>query len=148
MRARNHQEGVMLIEALVGILIFSIGILALIGMQGVAVKNTNDARYRSEASFLATQIVGTMWSDVANLGRYDKDFAGTFANRDNWVTTVEARLPGVSVATSTRLPEIEVGPDVGLALAANEVRVTIHWLQPGETQARKLEFLNRINGAT
>lgn len=148
MRARKNEEGVMLIEALVGILIFSIGILALIGMQGVAIKNTNDARYRSEASFLATQIVGTMWSDVANLGRYDKDFAGTFTNRDNWVTTVEARMPGVNVTTSTLLPEIEVGPDAGLGLAANEVRVTIRWLQPGETQTRRLEFLNRINGAT
>jgi type IV pilus assembly protein PilV len=148
MRAPKQEAGVMLIEALIGILIFSIGILALIGMQGVAMKNTNDARFRSEASFLATQIVGTMWADVANLGRYDKDFAGTFANRDNWVTLVESRMPGVSIATTTRLPTIEVGPDVGLGLATNEVRITIHWLQPGETEARRVEILNRINGAT
>lgn len=148
MRMRGQQEGVMLIEALIGILIFSIGILALIGMQAVAMKNTNDARYRSEASFLATQIVGVMWSDVNNLSRYDKDFAGTFANRDNWVTTVESRLPGISVADDVLVPVIEVGPDAGLGLAANEVRVTIQWLQPGETQSRRVEILNRINGAT
>lgn len=147
MQARKTQEGVMLIEALIGILIFSIGILALIGMQAVAMKNTNDARYRSEASFLAAQIVGTMWADVSNLGRYDKDFAGPFANRDNWVTTVESRLPGISVATNTLVPVVEVGPDAGLGLATNEVRVTIQWLQPGETQSRRLEIINRINGA-
>jgi type IV pilus assembly protein PilV len=147
MRMRAKQEGVMLIEALIGILIFSIGILALIGMQAVAMKNTNDARFRSEASFLATQIVGTMWADVNNLARYDKDFAGTYANRDNWVATVEARLPGINVATNTLVPVVEVGPDAGLGLADNEVRVIIQWLQPGETQSRRLEMLNRINGA-
>jgi len=43
MRAHKNQAGVMLIEALIGILIFSIGILALLGMQGAAIKNTTDA---------------------------------------------------------------------------------------------------------
>jgi len=32
MRTLRHQAGVLLIEALIGILIFSIGILALLGM--------------------------------------------------------------------------------------------------------------------
>jgi type IV pilus assembly protein PilV len=147
MRAPQSQAGVILIEALIGMLIFSIGILALIGMQSVAIKNTTDARYRSEAAFLATQIIGTMWADVANLSRYDKDSGAAYASRDGWVTTVAARLPGIDVGASTLVPTIEVGPDVGLSLAANEVRVTVRWLQPGETQSRKFEMLNRINGA-
>ena len=54
----------MLIEALIGILIFSIGILALIGMQAAAIRNTADARYRSEASFLANR------SDRPHVDRY------------------------------------------------------------------------------
>jgi type IV pilus assembly protein PilV len=148
MRAPKSQAGVMLIEALIGILIFSIGILALIGMQGVAIKNTTDARYRSEASFLATQIVGQMWVDIANLGRYDKDFAGTYAPRDNWVTSVAATLPGINVGTSTLVPTIEVGPDAGFGLAANEVRVQVQWQQPGEAATRQVIILNRINGGT
>jgi type IV pilus assembly protein PilV len=148
MRTANSQAGVMLIEALIGILIFSIGILALIGMQGAAIKNTNDARYRSEAALLATQIIGHMWVDIGNLGKYDKDFGSAFAPRDSWVTKVAAALPGIELATNTRVPRIEVGPDAGLGLDANEVRVTIQWLQPGESQARRVEILNRINGPT
>ena len=55
MRLARTQAGVMLIEALIGILIFSIGILALIGMQGAAIRNTTDARYRSGIdSYLST----------------------------------------------------------------------------------------------
>jgi type IV pilus assembly protein PilV len=144
----KSQGGVMLIEALIGILIFSIGILALIGMQGAAIKNTTDARYRSEATFLATQIIGNMWVDMANLPKYDKDFGAAYAPRDNWVTNVAAALPGVDIANNTRVPTIEVGPDVGLGLADNEVRVLIQWLQPGESDVRRVQLLNRINGAT
>lgn len=140
------QSGVMLIEALIGILIFSIGILALIGMQGAAIKNTNDARYRSEAAFLATQVIGQMWVDIANLPNYDTD-GGAFAARDNWRNTVAARLPGITVG-GARSPTIQVGPDAALGLAAREVRVQVQWQQPGETQTRQVTVLNRINGAT
>lgn len=132
----------MLIEALVGILIFSIGILAMIGMQGVAMKNTTDARYRSEAAFLATQIIGQMWVDRTNLGLYA---AAGYAPRDNWVSNVAATLPGINVAGNVLAPTIAV--DTTGAPPRNEVTVTIRWLQPGETQSRKFEMLNRINGA-
>ena len=136
MRAPKSQSGVMLIEALIGILIFSIGILALIGMQATAMRNTTDARYRSEAAFLATQIIGQMWVDRANLASYAN--AG-YPPRDKWVSQVGATLPGIP--TDAPAPSITVG-------ANNEVTVTIQWRQPGETQTRRLEFVNRINGAT
>ncbi len=136
--AARSQRGVMLIEALVGILIFSVGILALIGMQGVAIKNTTDARYRSEAAFLASEIIGRMWIDIADLPKYDKDFASAFAPRDDWETKVSATLPGVVLAGATR-PTIEHDP------ATNEVVVLIQWQQPGETAIRRLQMVNRIN---
>jgi type IV pilus assembly protein PilV len=138
MRTVKSQAGVMLIEALIGILIFSIGILAMIGMQGAAIRNTTDARYRSEASFLANQIIGQMWVDRANLGSYA---ASGYGPRDNWVNNVAATLPGIDVPGNVRVPIIAVGAD-------NEVTVTIQWLQPGETQVRNLMVINRINGAT
>ena len=138
MRIARSQAGVMLIEALIGILIFSIGILALIGMQGAAIRNTTDARYRSEAAFLANQVIGQMWLDRANLSSYT--VAG-YAPRDNWVNTVASALPGIDVAANLRVPTITVG-------AGNEVTVIIRWLQPGETQVRNLQFINHINGAT
>lgn len=58
----GRQRGVMLIEALIAILIFSIGVLGIIGLQGSAVKVSTDARYRSEAALLANEIIGQMWS--------------------------------------------------------------------------------------
>jgi type IV pilus assembly protein PilV len=145
MRTNQKQAGVMLIEALIGILIFSIGILALLGMQGTAIKNTTDARYRSEASYLATQIVGQMWvDDNDKLDRYNTANAAAYAPRDNWVNNVVATLPGVKVG-GPLAPNITVGPDIATGLADREVRVQVQWLQPGETQARQLVILNRIH---
>jgi type IV pilus assembly protein PilV len=134
---RKSEQGVMLIEALLGILIFSIGILALLGMQALAIKNTTDARYRSEASFLINQITSQMWVDTTNIALYAN--AG-YAPRDNWVTTVAATLPGVDVANGINVPTIAIA-------AGNQVTVTVNWLQPGETQVRKLDLIYTINCA-
>lgn len=140
MRIAKSQAGVVLIEALLGILIFSIGILALIGMQATAIRNTADARYRSEASFLATEVIGRMWVEIANLGSFDKDYPNAFAPRDAWATKVSVTLPGVDLAGATR-PTIEVDGVTG------EVTVSILWQQPGETVTRRLQMVNRIKGA-
>ena len=141
MRLARSQTGVMLLEALIGILIFSIGILALIGMQGAAIRNTTDARYRSEASFLANQIIGQMWVDRANLASYTT--AG-YVPRDTWVTNVAATLPGVT-AGGLRSPSIQVGPDGAFGLVDREVRVQVQWLQPGETETHQVIILNRLH---
>ncbi len=138
MRPAKSQQGVMLIEALIGILIFSIGILALLGMQGLAIKTTTDTRYRSEAAFLISQITSQMWVDTANVALYT---ASGYAPRDNWVNTVAATLPGIDVANNIRVPTIT-------AAAGNEFTVTVQWLQPGESQTRNLQMVYRINCAT
>jgi type IV pilus assembly protein PilV len=143
MRTNRHQAGVMLIEALIGILIFSIGILALLGMQGAALKNTTDAKYRSEAALLASQIVGQMWVDIKQLDSY-KTTGGpaVYPARDNWVNAVATTLPGAIA------PQIQVGPDPVLGLADREVRVTVQWRQPGDVQTdvvRQFVILNRIH---
>ena len=61
LRGLRHQAGSMLLEAFIAILIFSMGILAIVGMQASAVKSSADAKYRSEASLLANELIGQMW---------------------------------------------------------------------------------------
>ncbi|HLD10157.1 MAG TPA: prepilin-type cleavage/methylation domain-containing protein, partial [Methylophilaceae bacterium] len=59
------QQGVVILESLIAILIFSMGILALVGLQAAMIKSTSDSKYRAEASFIAQQRLGTMWVDSA-----------------------------------------------------------------------------------
>lgn len=143
-----RQDGVVLIEALLGILIFSIGILALIGMQSIAVKNTTDARYRTEAAYLANSILSQIRLDMGNVVFYDDSNAGTYAPRTAWRNQVEALLPGINIATAQRVPEIDIVPGptyVGDTDPPSRVTVTIHWLQPGETQDRKFEIVGFVS---
>ena len=59
------QRGSMLLEALISILIFSIGILSIVGLQASSINMSSDAQYRSEASLLANQYVSSIWATVA-----------------------------------------------------------------------------------
>jgi type IV pilus assembly protein PilV len=144
MRTVQSQAGVMLLEALIGILIFSIGILALLGMQGSAMKNTADARYRSEAAYFASQIVGLMWvNDKKTLSNWDTrptKGPGLFPPRDKWMDDVAKKMPGGLP------PTILVGPDPLEGIAQYEVRVTVRWQHPGEDKetTRQVVIVTRI----
>jgi type IV pilus assembly protein PilV len=56
MASRRGQGGFFLIEAMVAILIFALGILGLVAMGGTAVSSQSDAQYRTDASSLADAI--------------------------------------------------------------------------------------------
>ncbi len=144
----RKQAGVVLIEALLGILIFSIGILALIGMQSVAVKNTTDARYRTEAAYLGNGILGQIRLDMANVNQYADSNVATYAPRSTWRSQVEALLPGVNIASTQRVPSIVLaaGPTyAGDTDAPSQVTVTLTWMQPGETQERRFQIVGFVS---
>lgn len=56
------QAGFTLLEALVSIVIFSVGILGLVGLQARAMQYSVDADDRNRAALLANELVATMWS--------------------------------------------------------------------------------------
>jgi type IV pilus assembly protein PilV len=133
----------MLLEALLGILIFSLGILALVGMQATAVQFTTDARDRTEASNLASDIVGELWLDRANLANYVYDGSGTPpAALANWVTRVENSMPGAV----NNHPTVTVGASGTLpAAVGTEVEVVVFWQNPSDTNLHRFAMMAYIN---
>ena len=63
LRLRSRQSGAYLLEALVGILIFALGVLGIVGLQAASLRTSSDSSVRAEAVFAASQIIGQMWSD-------------------------------------------------------------------------------------
>jgi type IV pilus assembly protein PilV len=57
---KRKQQGVMLIEALIAILIFSLGILGMVAMGSVAIAAQSDSQYRTDAANYANEIVAAM----------------------------------------------------------------------------------------
>ena len=139
----KRQTGVALLEALIGILIFSIGILALMGLQAQSIRNTVEAKYRNEAAYFANQLIGQMWVDRANLPAYDTT-SGTNANMVNWRAQVAQNLPGITVG-GTNSPTVVV---TGTAATGGQVAVTIFWKMPGADSAtRQLSVVAQINNS-
>ena len=58
---RPAQRGFALLEALVAVLLFSLGLLGLIGLQTRAITTSIDANDRNRAAMLANEIASTMW---------------------------------------------------------------------------------------
>lgn len=83
----------MLIEVLVSILIFSFGVLALVGLQGSMTRAQTEAELRAEASFLASEALGLMWGDINNLSSFSDANCNTHDPCITWQQKVTARLP-------------------------------------------------------
>ena len=125
----------MLLEALVGLLIFSIGILALVAMQAESIRNTTEAKYRNDAAYLANQIIGRIWADRGNLAAYSHRPGGTpcsptgtaSANPavESWLFDVINTLYPPGTVTAAVKAQIIVG-------AGNLITVGICW-QTGTT---------------
>jgi len=136
-QARGRERGVMLIEALIAILIFSIGILAVVGMQSVAIKNVTESKYRSEAAFLANELTSQMWTDAANLNSANYNYPGSsYAKLVAWVAKVDATLPGTAVARPrvTVTPPPPVVPPAVAPIGAT-VQIELFWQLPEEASA-------------
>jgi type IV pilus assembly protein PilV len=128
---RAKQKGVMLLEVLIAILIFSFGILSIVGLQAVSIKGASEAKYRSDASFLANELIGQMWMDRANI-------TTSYAASTDWKNRVAATLPGGSGTVV-----VAVDPNVSPQLRAT---VTVQWTLPGDTQ-HTFVSVAQINGA-
>lgn len=129
--ALDKQAGIMLLEGLIAILVFSLGILALVGMQGVAVKQVTDAKYRSDASLLASQLIGTMWVSNRTPAALKASFdtaSGASTELTNWKATVAATLPGIT--DDTNQPTVDV-TSLG-TVNDGTVTMTIFWRAPGD----------------
>ncbi|WP_051301748.1 type IV pilus modification protein PilV [Sedimenticola selenatireducens] len=64
------QQGFTLLEVLIAVLVLSIGLIGLAGMQMLGVKNNNSATMRSQAVFLTQDIADRIRANVANAGTY------------------------------------------------------------------------------
>jgi type IV pilus assembly protein PilV len=128
---RARERGVMLIEALVAILIFSIGILAVVGMQGVAIKDVTAAKYRSEAAYLAQQLLSQMWTDNANISQYAYAGVPSVPTKISaWVNKVQTTLPDSANANAPTITLTNLTP-VAAPVGAT-VQITLKWRLPEE----------------
>ena len=64
---RSRARGIALIEALVAMLVFAVGILGAVGMHTTLLREQGAVRARADAAMLAAELIGLMWADYDTL---------------------------------------------------------------------------------
>lgn len=100
---RGFQSGASIVEVLVTLILVSVGLLGIAGMQLATVQTTNSAAQRFEATTLAKDILERMRANRnrAMAGQYDiaigaSATGGTLADEDlqEWKAALSQALPG------------------------------------------------------
>lgn len=157
---RSRQQGVVLIEAIVGIVIFLIGILAMIALQAVAISAQNDAQYRVEAANMANRILSEISVNVArtnngvtpaSLDAFAHQPDGTNCNFSGSASTQAAVTDWVTALTSdsssTRLPGATAAMQQILVTTGtfNQVTITVCWQTAADAVPRRHTLVSYIN---
>lgn len=104
----------MLIEVLVSIVIFSLGVIGLVGMQARATQASTDAQDRNTAAMLANSLSSQMW--------VSKSTSLSAADITAWKNLVAADLPnGVGAVTQVA--------------AGSNAMISVTWLSPTRKSA-------------
>ena len=148
----NQESGFTLIEGMIAGAILSIGVLALAGMQGIALTHNVDSTELTRATNLAAEMIERIQYNRKNIGQYGIDTsnatpcpqnAGTQAmakgDCDQWVALLSnPQVSGlVNVRGVVTVPVVPVGT---LATLLNQypVTVTVSWTgAAGETKVAR-----------
>jgi type IV pilus assembly protein PilV len=128
LRKIGRQLGFSLIEGLIAIALFSFGVLAIMNLQAQTIKHGGESKYRIDAGFLASQLVGEMWANRTNLAQYVN---ASYLPRQTWNSAVSSALPAGAGM-------VEV--------VATQVTITVTWQAPGQSQHRHVVIAD-INGS-
>ncbi len=135
----NRHRGFTLVEALVALVVLSVGLLGVAALQLTAIRNNGSASFRSQATYLAYDIADRMRAnrDRALAGNYDVAYANTptgatLAERDvvAWKTMLTATLPSGDGSIQTN------GVD-------GQVVIRIQWDDSRSADAGMVEFVTR-----
>jgi Tfp pilus assembly protein PilV len=131
--SRKQQTGAYLLEALIGILIFALGVLGIVGLQAASLRTTTDSAMRAEAVFAANQLLGQMWTDdESNLtANYDSTLGG------QPYLDFAAQLKAAQVGAWACDPTVRIDNFIAApSQTSHSVTVQIFWLsETGETTA-------------
>lgn len=130
----SNKKGFFIIEALISILIFMIGILGILQLQVGQMQATADAQYRAQASYMAENLMSEIVIDKGNIDTFvDK----TNATYTDWESNLRNVLPGVN----ENLPEVttSISPTGGTI-----VTIVVKWKAPQSESESQYELKSTI----
>ncbi|MDP9914701.1 type IV pilus assembly protein PilV [Variovorax boronicumulans] len=122
MSCAGRARGIALIEVLIALLIFMLGVLGMVGLQATMTRAQTDSKSRADAAYLATELIGRMWGDLTNMASYNGSGCASQTRCKEWQDKVSQMLPRGTGA-------------VTVASSSGDVQVTVGWTMPnGDTR--------------
>jgi type IV pilus assembly protein PilV len=87
----NHQSGFTLVESMIAGAILSVGVLALAGMQGIALTRNVDSTELTRATHLAAEMIERIQYNRKNIAQYAIDTSNAIPCPQNAVTQAMAK---------------------------------------------------------
>lgn len=139
------QRGATLLEALIAILIFSLGILAIVGLQSAAIKNVSESQYRVEASMFADTIIAQIRTGAADTATRQTGFNGDGPSGAGADGPAYLAWRARVVDAATGLPGVP--PDSPTVNVANDgtVTVRIDWRAQTDTTTRHYDTTTLVD---
>ncbi|MFM7227912.1 MAG: hypothetical protein ACKO10_10290 [Betaproteobacteria bacterium] len=131
----SRNIGSALIESLLALLVFVVGLLSLLVLLTSTLKQTDNARYRTEASLLASDLVSRMWSGDRSLDALRARFDPVAEEYQQWLTQVQASLPGVT--QDKNQPNLVIDD-------TRTVSLTLRWQAASDTVQHQLVVVTRL----
>jgi len=171
----KSQRGSFMLEALIGMVLFFLGVLTMIALQANSIAIQADSQYRTEAGNLADQILGEInLNSRDGTGTVNSVALATFSHQPTGGTTtcrllatdatanndccnfsgqvsanplVTAWVASASTNTATRLPGSGATRQqiVVNTATANQVTVTVCWQGPKDARPRFHRVIGYIN---
>lgn len=135
----------MLIEVLVSVCVFSVGVLSIVGMQANAAKDSVEAKFRSDASLLVDDLIGRMWAGDRNASVLGANFQTGGDQFNAWLTAAQSVLPEVDAAQTS----VTVTPVAGGAGTTSQVVIDLAWRarnDPSGTARHHIKSVTQISG--
>ena len=135
---RTPSRGFALIEVLVAVLLFAIGILGLVGLQAAMTQAQTDAKVRADAANLVDELAALAWADMPNIAQYKTGTCSANALCNGWLAKLAATLPAGT------LTDLSFDDTITNPLDANFGRftVTVSWTLPNGGTHRHTAVFN------
>lgn len=169
MNKKSSYNGFTLIEVLVAIVVFSFGLLGVAGMMTISVKNNHNGYLRSQANFLAENMVDRMRANPVALFNGDYDGTAstgasdcvtaspcTFAelaqyDTEQWAQSISSMLPsgeGTIACANPNAPDLSsIDEAKGISIwipyppYSGMCTITVNWRESNEASAQDAQTL-------
>lgn len=149
MRILNRPRGFTLLEVLIAVLVFSLGLLGVAGLMVLSVRTNHSAYLRTQASFLAESMADRMRGNVGRTLDYNGDYEGdpdastadacaaaacppddvVTRDKEVWSQQLGQFLPNAEASINCEGTQLGTGTQVGTAPFDGLCTMIIRWTE-------------------